>query len=77
MDNQEKVYFTPGSIVTLKHNIPNTPVMYVVEKVNQYIKDNKGNVDTLFKGIRCRWFDKNGQLQEAIFCTKDLIFYNK
>ena len=34
-------------------------------------KDEKK--DEYFKGIRCRWFSTRGELQEAIFNTKDLI----
>ena len=29
--------------------------------------------DNFFKGIICRWFTKNGELQENVFNTKDLI----
>jgi hypothetical protein len=31
-----------------------------------------GNKETIFVGIKTRWFDKNQTLQEAIFSTKDL-----
>ena len=29
---EEKVYFMPGEVVTLKQDIPNKPVMIVVKK---------------------------------------------
>ncbi len=68
----EKTFFNPGEIVKLKHNIEHVPTMYVVEKVTKNFK--KENTDTtLFIGIRCRWFDKDSQLQEGIFSSKDLI----
>lgn len=70
----EKVFFNPGDLVILKQDIPNKPVMYVVEKVTtSYKKD--GITNTIFKGIRCRWFDTTQNLQEAVFSTKDLCIY--
>jgi hypothetical protein len=35
------------------------------------IKNKEGN--ELLRGIKCRWFTKDGFLQEAVFSTKDLI----
>jgi uncharacterized protein YodC (DUF2158 family) len=62
--NDEKVYFIPGNIVTLKHALPNAPTMLVQEVVN-----NKN----AFKGIKCIWFTTGQNIQEAIFSTKDLV----
>jgi uncharacterized protein YodC (DUF2158 family) len=42
--------------------------MYVLRKETTLFKDNPS-----LKGIRCRWFTESGLLQEAVFCTKDLI----
>lgn len=71
---EEKIYFTPGDIVTLKQDIPNKPTMIVVGRVTSYMRSQKDeNKDTYFKGIKCRWFSNNGELQESIFNTKDLI----
>ena len=70
---EEKIYFTPGMRVCLKQDIPNKPIMIVVEKKTSLFKhspDTKGNI---LKGIQCRWFTKEGVLQEAIFNTKDLM----
>lgn len=71
METDEKIYLTPGTLVTIKHEIPNKPeVMWVVRKSQMTIKkDNSNN----FLGMVCRWFDKNQCLQEATFSTKDLI----
>lgn len=66
----DKIYFTPGQLVILKHNLPNKPVMMVVRKETSIFK-NTG--DNILRGIRCRWFTTDGTLQEAIFNTKDLI----
>lgn len=73
MLESEKIFFNAGQIVKLKHDgLDNVPNMMVVEKVSRsMIKD--GIKDTIFMGIKCRWFNKNGDLQEAIFSTKDLI----
>ncbi len=64
---EDKVYFLPGDLVTLKKDMPNKPTMLVVKKVTRYFKENP-----YFQGILCRWFTKDGELQEAIWNTKDL-----
>ena len=71
MDIDDKIYYTPGMMVTLKQNIPNKPVMIVVKKETSMFKHST-NKENPLKGIRCRWFTKDGALQEAIFSTKDL-----
>lgn len=68
---EEKIYFLPGDIVQLKQNIPNKPTMIVVKKETSILK-NRVSDDNILKGIRCRWFTSNGELQEAIFNTKDI-----
>lgn len=68
---EEKIYFLPGDIVQLKQNIPNKPTMIVVKKETSILK-NRISDDNILKGIRCRWFTSNGELQEAIFNTKDI-----
>jgi len=68
---EEKVFFSPGQLVKLKQNIPNSPVM-LVNRVERSIIRNKEGKDIL-KGVKVRWFTENGFLQEAVFSTKDLI----
>ena len=70
----DKVYFVPGDVVTIKHDIPNKPIMLVKGKEQKLIKNAEGNH---FKGIRCIWFTQTGQIQEAVFSTKDLKFVDK
>lgn len=70
METNNKVYFLPGDLVTLKKDIPNKPVMLVVKKVTRRIVQQ--NMD-YFQGILCRWFTTDGTLQESIWNTKDLI----
>ena len=65
----EKVFFMHGDLVTLKQDIPNKPTMLVVKKETYIYKKE----DQTLKGIRCRWFTKDGVLQEEVFNTKDLI----
>ena len=65
----EKTYFMPGDLVTIKQNLPNKPVMIVVKKETYIYKKE----DQSLKGIRCRWFTTDGTLQEEIWNTKDLI----
>jgi len=68
-----RVYFAPGDLVKVRHEIENVPVMFVVEKTTRNLRNREtGDIETMFLGIKCRWFDKNGVLQEATFSTKDL-----
>lgn len=71
---ENKIYFNPGDLVTVKHDIPNKPVMFVLEKCTRslYNRDTQ-ETENVFLGIKCRWFDKNQVLQEALFSTKDLM----
>lgn len=71
MEN-DKTYFLPGDVVTLRQNIPNKPIMVVVKKETSFIKKEENNI---LRGIRCRWFTSTGELQESTFNTKDLIKY--
>jgi len=74
MTIDEKIYFNPGDLVTVRHEaLENRPIMYVLEKITRNITTKDGNTDSVFVGIRCRYFDKNQVLREAIFSTKDLI----
>jgi hypothetical protein len=47
--------------------------MYVIEKSTKSIINRSGNKETMFLGIKCRWFDNNNVLREGIFSTKDLM----
>ena len=73
MYNDDKIFFMPGDIVTLKQEIPNKPIMLVLKKESYTFKNNKDTREASLRGIKCRWFTKEGILQEAIFNTKDLI----
>ena len=68
----DRVYFAPGDLCKVRHNVDFVPTMWVVEKVTRNIKNQSGNTETMFLGIKCRWFDSTGNLQEALFSTKDL-----
>lgn len=69
----DRVYFAPGDLCKVRHNVDFVPTMWVVEKVTRNIKNkDTGDMETMFLGIKCRWFDSTGVLQEALFSTKDL-----
>lgn len=72
--NDEKVFFNAGDIVTLKQDIPNKPEMIVVKKETSLFKHDSKKEDKrpILIGIRCRWFTKDGIMQEAVFNTKDI-----
>lgn len=70
--NDEKIFFLPGDIVTLRQDIPNKPTMIVIKK-ETYIFKNRDDKEPSLRGIKCRWFTTDGHLQEAVYNTKDLI----
>ena len=67
------VYFNAGDVVTIKHAIDNRPKMLVVDKVSRSMVNKEGDKETMFLGIKTRWFATDGKLQEAVFSTKDLM----
>ena len=69
-DMEDKIFFYPGDLVTLKQDLPNKPVMLVIKKETTIFKHAEENI---LKGIKCMWFTNKGELQEYIFNTKDLI----
>lgn len=76
-DIEEKLYYRAGDCVILRHReIQNRVPMYIVEKVTRQFKKDD-SVENFFCGFKCRWFDKNNVLQEAVFSTKDLELYHK
>lgn len=69
---QEKIFFVAGDIVEVRHDIENKPKMFVTDKITKSIKDKDGNIENVFLGLKCKWYDKNQVLHETIFSTKDL-----
>ena len=69
---ENKIFYLPGDVVTVRQNIPNKPTMIVVKKKTMTIKPKDGDKSDFLQGIICRWFTINGELQEALFSTKDL-----
>lgn len=75
---EENIYFNPGQVVQLKQDIPHKPLMIVVKKETSLFKhDSKRLPKSTLIGIRCRWFTDFGELQEAVFNTKDLLKVSK
>ncbi len=70
VNEMDKTYFAPGDLCMVKHEIPNRPVMVVQRIERSLMRSNEHNI---LRGLRCRWFTKDGYLQEAVFSTKDLI----
>jgi len=67
--NNDKIFFTPGDVVRIKHDIGPRPKMLVKSKEQKHIKQDNASH---FIGIRCFWFSNDAILQEAVFSTKDL-----
>ena len=72
INESDKIFFNAGDLVKVKH-FDNSPVMYIIEKVSKTIHQKAGEPETIFLGMKCRWFDNDNRLQEAVFSTKDLI----
>jgi len=66
-------FYAPGDLVKVRHDIDYVPTMFVTEKVSRNIRNKDGEMEQMFLGIKCRWFNANGDLQEAVFNTKDLM----
>lgn len=66
-------FYAPGDLVKVRHNIDFVPTMWVTEKVSRNIRNINGTTEPVFIGIKCRWFNSNWELQEAVFNTKDLL----
>ena len=66
-----RIYFSPGDIVKVKHDLKNRPDMVVksVDKIENPKDDDDGKS---LLGITCFWFDNNLVLQQYRFNTKDL-----
>lgn len=73
----ELIFFKPGDLVVLNKEELNSPVMLIKDKISRQFRTENGEMCNSFKGMKCMWFDKNNVLQEAIFSTKDLKFYDK
>lgn len=67
---EDKIFLSPGDVVTIKQDIDYKPKM-VVQKIERNIIKNQGK--ELLRGVKTRWFTKDGLLQEALFSTKDLV----
>lgn len=76
-ETESLFYYKPGDLVVLRHEELNSPVMLVKDKISRQFRTESGEICNSFKGMKCMWFDKNNVLQEAIFSTKDLKFYDK
>jgi len=70
---EDKIFFLPGDLVTIKQDVTNKPVMIVVRKETRLLHPTNDEQVQDFLGIRCRWFTTTNELQEAIWNTKDLI----
>lgn len=72
----DKIYYQPGDLVTVRHDISNKPIMVVKSKsqfVNtKYSNDTTKNPAPHFHGMICYWFTKNSEYVEKVFNTKDL-----
>ena len=78
---EEKVYFNPGDLVRIKHELDVRPIMMVVKKKTDHfgekktlMRDGKEMIvrRPALRGIVCRWYTQDGHLEEHTFNTKDL-----
>lgn len=73
MKMEEKIFFKPGDVVTLKQEIPNKPIMLV----DSIVKADMTKVGSkpMLLGVKCFWFTTALELQNHRFNTKDLVHY--
>jgi hypothetical protein len=66
----EKIFFSSGDIVVVKHDIPNKPFMIVqsIDKLPVAVGDR-----IALLGVTCIWFSSDLKLQKSRFSTKDII----
>lgn len=69
---EDKIYFAPGDLVTLRQDLPFKPTMLVLRKETSIIR-LPNEEKSSFKGIRCMWFNEARSKEEGVFNTKDLI----
>ncbi len=73
---EDKIYFSPGEVVAVKHDITNIPNMVVktIDKVTvrKGMGLGEGPKSSLF-GITCYWFTADMKYVENRFNTKDLV----
>ena len=52
---EDRTYFAPGDLCTVRHGLDFKPKMYVVEKISRNVKNkDTGELETMFLGIKCR-----------------------
>jgi hypothetical protein len=66
----EKIFFSSGDIVMVKHDIPNRPFM-IVQSIDKLPVASGDRVALL--GVTCIWFSSDLKLQKSRFSTKDII----
>lgn len=66
----EKVFFSSGDIVIIKHDVPNKPEM-IVQSIDKLPIAAGDRVALL--GVTCIWFSTDLKLQKSRFSTKDII----
>lgn len=66
----EKIFFSSGDIVEIKHDISNKPRM-VVQTIDKLPMKEGDRVSLL--GVTCIWFSSDHKLQKSRFSTKDIV----
>ena len=61
----ERVYFSAGDMVIIKHDLDPKPKM-MVQSVDKTVPDG------ILLGVTCIWFSTDGKIQKHRFNTKDL-----
>lgn len=69
----DRVFFSAGNLVELKHDIPNKPQMVVVSVDKLPMKVGGDNDKVALLGVTCIWFSTDCKLQSHRFSTKDLV----
>lgn len=68
----ERVYFSAGDLVEIKHPIENRPTMVVQSVDKMPIRGAADTATSSLLGVTCFWFSSDKKFQSKRFSTKDL-----
>lgn len=68
----DRVFFNPGDLVTLKKDVDSKPSKMLVSTVDKIRRGSQEVDKDRLLGITCVWFTSGGEVQKFRFDSKDL-----
>ena len=69
-----KIYFVPGNLVTIKHELPNKPIMLVTEIVNNKIIQNAATTTPYWGGLGATYSSAPMQIKNTFLGIRCIWF---